>query len=143
MQISSDLKSLELLGISGKGRLQFCEDLEFLGIPRNSLEFLGIPWNSMLISSDLKSLELLGTSGKGQLQFCEDLELLGMPWKSQLYKLQMKSTSHTSIITALKFTPCSSLSQLSTKLFYTLDHCFKFSGNDRLRNRDSSVGTCC
>ena len=32
MQISSDLKSLELLGISGKGRLQFCEDLEFLGI---------------------------------------------------------------------------------------------------------------
>ena len=39
MQISSDLKSLELLGISGKGRLQFCEDLEFLGIPRNSLEF--------------------------------------------------------------------------------------------------------
>ena len=25
MQISSDLKSLELLGISGKGRLQFCE----------------------------------------------------------------------------------------------------------------------
>ena len=35
MQISSDLKSLELLGISGKGRLQFCEDLEFLGIPRN------------------------------------------------------------------------------------------------------------
>ena len=36
MQISSDLKSLELLGISGKGRLQFCEDLESLGIPRNS-----------------------------------------------------------------------------------------------------------
>ena len=32
MQISSDLKSLELLGISGKGRLQFCEDFEFLGI---------------------------------------------------------------------------------------------------------------
>ena len=30
MQINSDLKSLELLGISGKGRLQFCEDLEFL-----------------------------------------------------------------------------------------------------------------
>ena len=77
MQINSDLKSLQLLGISGKGRLQFCEDLEFLGIP----------WNSMLISSDLKSLELLGTSGKGQLQFCEDLELLGMPWNSQLYKL--------------------------------------------------------
>ena len=36
MQISSDIKSLELLGISGKGRLQFCEDLESLGIPRNS-----------------------------------------------------------------------------------------------------------
>ena len=36
MQISSDLESLELLGISGKGRLQFCEDLESLGIPRNS-----------------------------------------------------------------------------------------------------------
>ena len=35
-QINSDLKSLELLGISGKGRLQFCEDLESLGIPRNS-----------------------------------------------------------------------------------------------------------
>ena len=32
MQISSDLKSLELLGISGKGKLQFCEDLEFLEI---------------------------------------------------------------------------------------------------------------
>ena len=32
MQISSDLKSLELLGIAGKGRLQFCEDLKFLGI---------------------------------------------------------------------------------------------------------------
>ena len=30
------MKSLELLGISGKGRLQFCEDLEFLGIPGNS-----------------------------------------------------------------------------------------------------------
>ena len=28
MQINSDLKSLELLGISGKGRLQFCEDLD-------------------------------------------------------------------------------------------------------------------
>ena len=36
MQINSDLKSLELLGISGKGRLHFCEDLESLGIPRNS-----------------------------------------------------------------------------------------------------------
>ena len=32
LQISSDLKSLELLGISGKGRLQLCEDLKFLGI---------------------------------------------------------------------------------------------------------------
>ena len=32
MQMSSDFKSLELLGISGKGRLQFCENLEFLGI---------------------------------------------------------------------------------------------------------------
>ena len=32
----SDLKSLELLGIPGEGRHQFCEDLEFLGIPRNS-----------------------------------------------------------------------------------------------------------
>ena len=36
LQISSDLKSLESLGISGKGRLQFCEALKFLGIPRNS-----------------------------------------------------------------------------------------------------------
>ena len=36
MQINSDLKSLKLLGISVKGRLQFCEDLESLGIPRNS-----------------------------------------------------------------------------------------------------------
>ena len=36
MQMSSDLKSLELLGIFGKGRLQFNEDLEFFGIPRNS-----------------------------------------------------------------------------------------------------------
>ena len=36
MQMSSDLKSLELLGISGKGKLQFCEGLEFLGIPKNS-----------------------------------------------------------------------------------------------------------
>ena len=32
MQINSDLKSLELLGISRKGRLQFCEDLESLGL---------------------------------------------------------------------------------------------------------------
>ena len=30
--ISSDLKSLELLRIYGKERLQFCEDLEFLGV---------------------------------------------------------------------------------------------------------------
>ena len=36
MQINTDLKSLELLGIPGKGRLQFCEDLVSLGIPRNS-----------------------------------------------------------------------------------------------------------
>ena len=36
MQVSSDLKSLELLGAFGKGRLQFNEDLEFFGIPRNS-----------------------------------------------------------------------------------------------------------
>ena len=50
MQISSDLKSLELLGISGKGRLQFCEDLEFLGIPRNcqlyKLPIIEEGWNS-------------------------------------------------------------------------------------------------
>ena len=49
MQISSDLKSLELLGISGKGRLQFCEDLEFLGIPWNSqlykLPIISEGWN--------------------------------------------------------------------------------------------------
>ena len=32
MQIGVNLKSLQLLGIYGKGRLQFCEDLEFLGI---------------------------------------------------------------------------------------------------------------
>ena len=36
MQINSDFKSLVLLGISGKGRPQFCEDLESPGIPRNS-----------------------------------------------------------------------------------------------------------
>ena len=36
MLISSDLKSLELLGKSGKGQLQFCEDLELLGMPWNS-----------------------------------------------------------------------------------------------------------
>ena len=36
MQITFYLKSLELLGISGKGRLQFCEDLEFLGILSNT-----------------------------------------------------------------------------------------------------------
>ena len=46
MQISSDLKSLELLGISGNGRLQFCEDFEFLGIPRNSQLYKLIPRNS-------------------------------------------------------------------------------------------------
>ena len=63
MQINSDLKSLELLGISGKGRLQFCEDLESLGIPRNSQlykltiilevwklwEFLGIEFEAIFI----------------------------------------------------------------------------------------------
>ena len=38
MQISSDLKSLELLVKKEwrKNPLQFCEDLEFLGIPGNS-----------------------------------------------------------------------------------------------------------
>ena len=36
MQIGSDFKSLELLGAFGKVRLQFNEDLEFFGIPRNS-----------------------------------------------------------------------------------------------------------
>ena len=85
MQISSDLKSLELLGISGKRRRQFCEDLEFLGIPRNSKKFptifqfsnlipsfLEISRNSqkfptIQISSNLKSLKLLGIFGKGRL----------------------------------------------------------------------------
>ena len=36
MLLSTDLKSLELLRISGKGRLQFNEGLELFGIPRNS-----------------------------------------------------------------------------------------------------------
>ena len=48
MQINSDLKSLELLGISGKGRLQFCEDLEFSAIQATynlRVEFLGISGN--------------------------------------------------------------------------------------------------
>ena len=49
MQISSDFKSLELLGISGKGRLQFCEDLEFLGI--------------LSYTNYLRRVEFLGTSG--------------------------------------------------------------------------------
>ena len=42
MQISSDLKSLELPEISGKGGLQFCEDLEFLEILiyTNYLQFM-------------------------------------------------------------------------------------------------------
>ena len=51
MQISSDLKSLELLGISGKGRLQFIKDLEFLGIlsyrkypPLKNVGILGNFW---------------------------------------------------------------------------------------------------
>ena len=48
--MSSDFKSLELLGISGKGRLQFCEDLEFLGILSYTnylrrVQFLGISGN--------------------------------------------------------------------------------------------------
>ena len=43
MQISSYLKSSELLGISGKGWLQFWEDLEFLGISRNSRGCPGVP----------------------------------------------------------------------------------------------------
>ena len=50
MQISSDLKCLELLGISGKGRLQFCEDSKSPGIPRNSqlnkLPIIQEGWNS-------------------------------------------------------------------------------------------------
>ena len=50
MQMSSDFKSLELLGISGKGGLQFCEDLEFLGILSYTnylrrVKFLGISGN--------------------------------------------------------------------------------------------------
>ena len=99
-----------------------------------------------------------------------------------LLYIQMKSASHTSIITALKFTCCSSLSvsyqqncfilrtvhnclwtrvptHLCNRICYfcllykcfsfvrhTLlccHHCFKFSGNDWLRNRDGGVGTCC
>ena len=99
-----------------------------------------------------------------------------------LFYMQMKSASHTSIITALKFTCCSSLSvsyqqncfilrtvhnhlwtrvpthlcnriylllslvQMSLLYEHTLlccHHCFKFSGNDRLRNRDGDVRTCC
>ena len=36
----------EKLGITGNGRLQFCEDFEFLGIPRNSQLYKLIPRNS-------------------------------------------------------------------------------------------------
>ena len=58
MQISSDLKSLELLGISGKRRLQFCKDLEFLRIPRNSQECSAIQTTYNLRRSN--SWEFLG-----------------------------------------------------------------------------------
>ena len=57
MQISSDLKSLELLGISGKGRLQFNEDLELFGIPRNSQLYI------TLTTHNLRKVEFLGISG--------------------------------------------------------------------------------
>ena len=43
MLLSTDLKSLELLRISGKGRLQFNEDLELFGIPRNSQLYIKYP----------------------------------------------------------------------------------------------------
>ena len=52
MQISSDLISLELLGISGRGRLQFCEDLEFLGI-----------FSAIQTTYNLRRVEFLGISG--------------------------------------------------------------------------------
>ena len=52
MQISSDFKSLELLGISGRGRLQFCEDLEFLGI-----------FSAIQTTYNLRRVEFLGISG--------------------------------------------------------------------------------
>ena len=99
-----------------------------------------------------------------------------------LLYIQMKSASHTSIITALKFTCCSSLSvsyqqiivlyighciticgpefQRTSVIAYSCfcllykcfsfmrrtlfcwHHCFKFNGNDWLRNRDGGVSTC-
>ena len=43
-----DNRQIQIMGISGKGRLQFCEDLEFLGILSYTLrgvEFLGISGN--------------------------------------------------------------------------------------------------
>ena len=55
MQISSDLKSLELLGISGKRRLQFRKDLEFLGIPRE--------FSAIQTTYNLRRVEFLQISG--------------------------------------------------------------------------------
>ena len=99
-----------------------------------------------------------------------------------LLYIQMKSASHTSVITALKFICCSSLSvSYQQNCLYTSEcvticgpefqrtsviayscfcllykcfssmrstllcwhHFFKFSGNDRPRNRVGGVGTCC
>ena len=55
MQISFDLKSLELLGVFGKGRLQFNEDLEFFGIPKES--------SATQTTHNLRKVEFLGNSG--------------------------------------------------------------------------------
>ena len=81
MQISSDLKSLELLGISGKGRLQFCEDLDPCKLnsqfSRNSKEFLGILKNSQLCKWPL------------QTEFPVFWEFLGILKNSQLCKLTL------------------------------------------------------
>ena len=43
MLLSTDLKSLGLLRISGKGRLQFNDDLELFEIPRNSQLHINYP----------------------------------------------------------------------------------------------------
>ena len=60
------------------------------------------------------------------LDLLRDITYLYFWYKTQvLLYIKMKSASHTSIITALKFTCCSSLSLLSTKLFYTLQVCYK------------------
>ena len=84
-------------------------------------------WSENIFKMRLVSIEKYKPSFLSQLNFL-NVPITGPPKKYYFLFLlqntgpsykQMIIARHTSIIRALKFTCCSSLSQLSTKLFYT------------------------